>query len=520
MLDLKKRGLFFAALILFTDALAGSLGISVLPYFVQTLGGEPSQFGMLISTFATANILASLWIGTASDKFGRMPLLIASLVGMSIGFVATGLTTSIGLLFVARFTIGFFAGVGATARAYVAEICDSSEEKAKQFAQLGGLMMLGYAAGPPVGSALQAVIGALGFGNGLRTPFLAGGTISICMSVVVALRMPRVKDIKAAADADAAAADPTTKDATPRATAETPSDPLTPSQVIALGLLLLNNIFAQVGMAIFIVVMPLFIKDMFGWGSAQFGILMSTFILGMAIGQIALFPKLAKAFGMMRVGVAASLVTAATYFAVSFVRGPEDLLIWLAATAVQILGGALAGPIVSVKIAELAPKDKLGMTMGLASTAEQIGRVFAPIMAAYAYENLGPRLTFRFAVFPVLGSAACFAVVAYVQAAQKAARAKLQDAIHKVSMQATAVSAFRVVGAEDGGAGAASITRRKSLSALNVETSTGSIEGGLMGFSPHRSTRRRSVECAVEVQKLSMEIESEDNKGGAKTDLL
>ena len=37
-------------------------------------------------------------------------------------------------------------------------------------------------------------------------------------------------------------------------------------------------------------------------------------------------------------------------------------------------------------------------------------RVFAPIMAAYAYENLGPRVTFRFAVFPVLGSAACFAV--------------------------------------------------------------------------------------------------------------
>eukprot|EP00908_Phaeocystis_cordata_P012625 Transcript_2361.p1 GENE.Transcript_2361~~Transcript_2361.p1 ORF type:complete len:519 (-),score=243.95 Transcript_2361:127-1683(-) len=515
--DLKKRGLFFASLILFTDALAGSLGISVLPYFVQTLGGEDSQFGLLISTFATANILASLWIGTASDKFGRMPLLIASLVGMSIGFVATGLTTSIGLLFVARFTIGFFAGVGATARAYVAEICDSSEEKAKNMAQLGGLMMLGYAAGPPVGSALQGVVGALGFGNGLRTPFLAGGTLTICMSVVVALRMPRVRDIKAAAAADAAAAASTTDaDATP--SVEPPSEPLTPSQVIALGLLLLNNILAQVGMAMFIVVMPLFIKDMFGWGAAQFGILMSVFILGMAIGQIALFPKLAKAFGMMRVGVAASLVTAATYFAVSFVRGPQQLPIWLVATAVQILGGALAGPIVNVKIAELAPKDKLGMTMGFASTAEQVGRVFAPTMAAYAYEHLGPRTTFRCAVLPVLGSAACFAVVAYVQAAQRDSKARLQSAIHKVAMQAKVVSAFKVVGAEDG---RAAMLKRKTLSDLNVEASAGAIEGGLMGVSPDRSTRRRSVEAAVEVRKLSMEIESEDNQGGGgKADLL
>ena len=78
------------------------------------------------------------------------------------------------------------------------------------------------------------------------------------------------------------------------------------------------------------------------------------------------------------------------------------------------------------------------MTMGFASTAEQIGRVFAPIMAAYAYENLGPRITFRFAVFPVLGSAACFAVVAYVQAALRdsqvaaAEAGELRDAVRQL----------------------------------------------------------------------------------------
>ena len=118
----------------------------------------------------------------------------------------------------------------------------------------------------------------------------------------------------------------------------------------------------------------------------------------------------------------------------------------------------------------------------------------------------------------MLGSAACFAVVAYVQAAQRDSKARLQGAIHKVAMQAKVVSAFKVVGADDS---RAAMLNRKSLSDLNVEASAGAIEGGLMGVSPHRSTRRRSVEAAVEVRKLSMEIESEDNqRGGGKADLL
>lgn len=50
--DLRVRGLRYAAAILFFDALAGSLGISVLPYFVVELGGNPATFGMMVSTCA------------------------------------------------------------------------------------------------------------------------------------------------------------------------------------------------------------------------------------------------------------------------------------------------------------------------------------------------------------------------------------------------------------------------------------------------------------------------------------
>lgn len=70
-----------------------------------------------------ANIIASLWIGGASDKFGRKPLMMLSLIGLAFGFAFTAITPSVKYLFVARAIIGFFAGIGSTGRAYGALWC-------------------------------------------------------------------------------------------------------------------------------------------------------------------------------------------------------------------------------------------------------------------------------------------------------------------------------------------------------------------------------------------------------------
>ena len=72
--ELHARGLQYVSLVMFLDALAASLGISVLPYLVTSLGGSPTEFGSMLATFAFANVMASLWIGTASNMLGRRAL--------------------------------------------------------------------------------------------------------------------------------------------------------------------------------------------------------------------------------------------------------------------------------------------------------------------------------------------------------------------------------------------------------------------------------------------------------------
>ena len=62
--ELRSRGLKYVALIMFLDALAASLGMSVLPYLVDEVGGTPAQFGTLLATFSSANGLQSTVYGT------------------------------------------------------------------------------------------------------------------------------------------------------------------------------------------------------------------------------------------------------------------------------------------------------------------------------------------------------------------------------------------------------------------------------------------------------------------------
>ncbi len=543
MVSLKLRGSFYAALVLFCDAVAGSLGISVLPYFVAHLGGTPSQFGALISTFSSANILASLWIGAASDYLGRRPLILSSLVGISVGFLGTGLTPSMLPLFGARFTIGFFAGVGSTARAYIADISETSSERAAQMSRLGSLMLFGYAAGPPIGSALQLVVDALGFSGSaganasavaepqgaqgalylveslsLRSPFLSGALLCICIAVLAFIRMPSVVEVKAEAN-EAAAAKAVAQDdssalkdtaAPASSSAASPAEDAKPASfdartVTALLLLLCYNALGQSGVSAFIVILPLFIEDSFGWGSGQFSILMTSFILGMAFTQLLVFPPLQKAVGLLRLAAVAAIVNGCAMFAFSLVDSAKQLPLWLGAISIQILCCALGGPVVNIKVAEIAPKTSLGLAMGLVTTSEQLGRILSSLGLAFAYDVKGSAFTYRLVAYATWASAVCMVLVALFPPSdpqRKALFARFQNAIARVSRQLLVSAAFTGVSATvmQRQASLQRQERREKMRALHVESSTGSLEGALMGYSPTKQQSSRTLVVLGELQ--------------------
>ena len=211
---LQARAVHGALIVLVLDATSVSLGLSVLAYFLEDLGGSAIALGSLFATFAVFNIASSAWTGYASDKLGRRPVLIASTVGVALGFLGTGCAGSVAWLFMARAWLGFWSGVGSTSRAYIADVT-SPAKRTDAMGKASALMMVGYALGAPLGSLLALM-------GGYRVPFFVGAGASTLAAAFVSLHLPSPTVVQALmAEAEARAPAAAAASGKPSATAAT-----------------------------------------------------------------------------------------------------------------------------------------------------------------------------------------------------------------------------------------------------------------------------------------------------------
>lgn len=119
--------------------------------------------GYLLFVFALMQFISSPIIGAISDRFGRRPVILLSLLGYALDFVIMGFAKTYAILFIGRVLSGTFAATYATANAYIADITPP-EKRAQNFGLLGVAFGLGFIIGPLIG-------GYVGEVYGLRAPF-------------------------------------------------------------------------------------------------------------------------------------------------------------------------------------------------------------------------------------------------------------------------------------------------------------------------------------------------------------
>src|SRR5258708_6607866 len=138
-------------LIIFLTILVNLIGfgiiIPLLPFYAQTFGASPLMVGLLFASFSLAQLFASPVLGAWSDRWGRRPVLIFSLVGTVVSFVMLAVAHSLAMLFAARIVDGLSGGNITTARAYIGDIA-TDENRAKSFGMLGAAFGLGFIIGP------------------------------------------------------------------------------------------------------------------------------------------------------------------------------------------------------------------------------------------------------------------------------------------------------------------------------------------------------------------------------------
>ena len=143
-------------LTVFVNLVGFGIIIPLLPFYAQTFGASPLVIGLLFASFSLSQLVAAPILGDLSDRWGRRPVLIFSLVGTVVSFVMLAVANSLFMLFAARIVDGLSGGNITTARAYIADIT-TEENRAKAFGLLGAAFGLGFIVGPGLGGAFSHI---------------------------------------------------------------------------------------------------------------------------------------------------------------------------------------------------------------------------------------------------------------------------------------------------------------------------------------------------------------------------
>ena len=161
-------GFIFAAV--FLDLLGAGILIPVLPYLVRQYSADALTLGLLALSFSAAQFIAAPILGALSDRYGRRPLLVFSVLGSGLAYFMFGLGGSLLVLFIARIIDGLTGGNISIAQAYIADVTPP-KDRAKNFGLIGAAFGMGFIFGPALGGVLSNI--------SLQAPAYAAGILSL-----------------------------------------------------------------------------------------------------------------------------------------------------------------------------------------------------------------------------------------------------------------------------------------------------------------------------------------------------
>lgn len=175
----REAALGFIFVTLLIDITGFGIVIPVFPKLIEHLiHGNLSQAslysGLLLSIYSVMQFIFSPVIGNLSDKYGRRPVLLCSLLGFSIDYAFLAFAPTIGWLFVGRIIAGITGASFTTASAYIADV-STPEKRAQNFGIIGAAFGLGFIIGPGLGGLLAEYSSKL--------PFLAAAGLALLNAI-------------------------------------------------------------------------------------------------------------------------------------------------------------------------------------------------------------------------------------------------------------------------------------------------------------------------------------------------
>jgi len=360
-----RLGVIF--LTVFIDLAGFGLILPVLPYYAEDFGASAFGFGALVGVFSLMQFVATVVLGSLSDRIGRRPVLLASILVGAVGYTMFGAAASYAWLFLARAIAGFAGGNLSVAQAYIADVT-SPAERSRGMGLIGAAFGLGFIVGPGLGAV------AAHFGGLRAVGFVAAG---LCLVNFASAHFVLHESLRHEHRATRKLVDTTYL---VRGLTEHRFRPA----FVVFGVIP----FAFSG---YIVSLPLFAEQAFGWGSAQLGVFFTIIGVIAASVQGYLFGKIQRRTGDRILISLGTLGMAVGIAAISLAHRAAAIYPWVVLLA---FGNSLAAPALTGLISRLAGPGEQGAMMGAAQSLTALGRFSGPLLFGQMYDAAGPPVTF------------------------------------------------------------------------------------------------------------------------------
>ena len=363
---MKNRPLFAIFLIVFIDLLGFGLILPLLPYYAETFGASDTVIGLLVASYAAAQLIGAPLLGRFSDRWGRRPVLLVSLAGTLIGFLLLGFAQTLLVLFLARILDGLTGGNISVAQAYITDVTDE-QSRAKGLGLIGAAFGLGFILGPATGGTLSQ------FGYAVPA-FTAAGLVTINL-LMVAFWLPESLSEQQRREL--------AKEEQPRITLSALVEAL---KRPFSGPLLITRFFFGLAFSLFQTIFSLYALRRFNLDAQQTGYILAYVGLLAAIVQGGLIGVLTKRFREDVLIVLSVAVMSLSLLAWGFASSVTMLLIILAPTA---LAGGVLNTVISSALTKTVRQREVGGLLGLSASLESLTRVVAPTLGGILLGQLG-----------------------------------------------------------------------------------------------------------------------------------
>ncbi len=360
-----KSSLGLIFLTVFVDLLGFGILIPILPSFAKVeLLVDETAIGIAIAVYSFVQFLFNPVLGRLSDKHGRKPVIVVSLLINAIGYIIFAFTTSFVVLLISRIVAGVGGSSIGVAQAYIADVT-TKENRAKGMGIIGSAFGLGFVFGPLIGGFLSHY--------GYMITGFGSASFSILAFILTLILLPESNLNREAAN-------------------------LRERKLFDINGL--RKVFAKPERAILIFLFfvltfsfaniygtfALLGLQIYGFTDLQNGYMFGIIGLTSAIVQEGLIGRISKAINrktLLKIGSFLIMVTLALIpFGGSFL-GLAIISVFLA------LGTGIFQPTVLSLISEVTPETEQGVTLGVNQSVSAFARVLGPLWGGFAFEFLG-----------------------------------------------------------------------------------------------------------------------------------